>query len=382
MKIAEVDFKTIFDALPGAFLVVDPAYRIVAASDAYLRLTLLLREEITGKFLFEVFPLPLQDTSENWTALLKKSLEAVLLHKAEQTIEVQQYNMLRPAGTFEQHSRRILNKPVFNADQEVIFIIHRVEDGTELEYLEKERSASENKNEDLEKRASDLQASNTELERFAYVASHDLQEPLRMVSSFLLLLKKRYGGELDETADQYIHFATDGAERMKKLIHDLLEYSRVGVNTDDFTTIDLNQLLSYITIPFKDHFLADGAELKIGALPAIDGRKAQFIQLFQNLLSNAIKYKSREALKIEIGCVERTDHYEFFIRDNGLGIDEKFHEKIFVVFQRLHNRLEYAGTGIGLSICKKIVEGHGGKIWVESSQGKGSTFRFTIPYKR
>jgi light-regulated signal transduction histidine kinase (bacteriophytochrome) len=169
----------------------------------------------------------------------------------------------------------------------------------------------------------------------------------------------------------------DGGERMKKLIHDLLEYSRVGVNKDDYAEIDLNLLIYYVTGLFKENIA--GAELIIHELPVINGRKAQFTQLFQNLLSNSIKYRGKEPLRIEIGCVEKKEEWEFFIRDNGIGIDPKFNEKIFIIFQRLHNRSEYAGTGIGLSICKKIVERHGGKMWVESSLGEGSAFRFTLP---
>lgn len=379
MKIADVDFKLVFDSLPGSFMVLDPAFSIVAANDAYLQASMRKREDITGKNVFEVFPDSPEDKNATGVTTLKKSLEFVLQNKMQHTMQVQRYDIQRPNGSFEERSWMPYNKPVLNSSNEVVYIIHRVEDVTELVRLEKESGISGIKADDLEKRADDLQESNLELERFAFIASHDLQEPLRMVSSFLQLLKKRYGGKLDETADQYIYYAMDGAGRMKKLIEDLLEFSRVGVNKDDYTRIDLNQLLSYITIPFKDTFTSEGAELKIGELPSIEGRKAQFIQLFQNLLSNAIKYKSRNPLKIEIGYIKKADHHEFFISDNGIGIDEKFHDKIFVIFQRLHNRLEYAGTGIGLSICKKIVECHGGRIWVESSYGKGSTFLFTIP---
>lgn len=379
MEIANVDFKLVFDSLPGSFMVLDPGFTIVAASDSYLEAVMRKREEITGKNVFEVFPDPPGDKNATGVASLKKSLEFVMENKVLHTMQVLRYDIQRRDGTFEERSWKPCNKPVLDSRNEVLYIIHRVEDITELVHLKNERDVSGIKTDHLEKRAVDLQESNLELERFAYIASHDLQEPLRMVSSFLQLLKKRLGGQLDETGDQYIYYALDGAARMKKLIEDLLEYSRVGVNKDDSSLIDLNELLSYIIIPFKDNFTAEGAELKIGKLPSIEGRKAQFIQLFQNLLSNAIKYKSRNPLKVEIGCIKKIDHHEFFIRDNGIGIDEKFHEKIFVVFQRLHNRLEYAGTGIGLSICKKIVECHGGKIWVESSQGKGSTFRFSIP---
>jgi len=231
----------------------------------------------------------------------------------------------------------------------------------------------------LEKRATELSESNEELERFAFVASHDLQEPLRMVTSFLQLLQKRYTKQLDEAADQYIHFAVDGAERMKKLIQDLLEYSRVGANKENYTKVDLNVVLKDVTDLFADKINSSGAQIEIAQLPVVSGRKVQLTQLFQNLLSNAIKYRSREIPEIEIGCEDKKRFWEFFVRDNGIGIDPKFSEKIFVIFQRLHSKSEYEGTGIGLSICKKIVDCHGGRMWVESEPGKGSTFRFLFP---
>jgi len=199
-----------------------------------------------------------------------------------------------------------------------------------------------------------------------------------MVTSFLQLLQKKYAANLDETANQYIHFAVDGAERMKKLIQDLLEYSRVGVNKEDFTVMDMNMILGDVINLYSDKIKSSGAKIEVAHLPVLEGRKTQLSQLFQNLLSNAIKYKSNEPLKIEIGCSDKKKHWEFFIRDNGIGIDPKFSEKIFIIFQRLHNKSEYEGTGIGLAICRKIVDRHGGRMWVESEPGKGSTFRFLL----
>lgn len=630
MKTEDADYKMLFEAVPGLFLVLTPDFSIVTASNAYLEASMTVREEITGRNIFDVFPDNPEDKHANGVARLRDSLNSVLQNKSPHTMPVQKYDIRRPDGSFEERSWRPLNKPVLNTQGEVAFIIHRVEDVTDLMRLEKEahssgevarsekrfRSAIENNHEaislldenfqpiyrspgttrmtgydyedlmkgggisqthpddvekvkmimhdvaanpgktffvsmrqqhkaghyiwmegsltnllhdehvqaivanmrditirkkseeqqlllssiinfsedaivscdltgiitswntsaeilfgwlhgeiigksilvlipeshrteelemlekvkrgdfvkqyetlrikkdgsvidvsltaspikssegmiigaskisrditaikkaneailklnnSLEKRAEELLESNLELERFAYIASHDLQEPLRMVTSFLQLLKKKYGKQLDTTADEYIAFAVDGAERMKKLIHDLLEYSRVGVNKDDYSKIDMNYLLNYVAVLFKDRLASSGAELKIGELPFIEVRKAQFTQLFQNLLSNAIKYRSKRPLKIEVGCIEKKNEWEFFITDNGIGIDPKFTEKIFIIFQRLHSRAEYAGTGIGLSICRKIVERHGGKMWAESSLGEGSTFRFTIP---
>jgi PAS domain S-box-containing protein len=250
-------------------------------------------------------------------------------------------------------------------------------------------------NTDLAKRARELAVSNAELERFAYIASHDLQEPLRMVSSFLQLLQKRYKGQLDEKADQYIHYAVDGSERMKTLIMDLLEYSRVGTGKEGFDWVDCGRVVAEVRDVFRERIMAVRAILEIGPLPRVWGDRVQLVQLFQNLVSNALKYASDEPPVIQIAAEERAAVWEFSVADNGIGIDPAFFDKIFIIFQRLHNRNEYSGTGIGLAICKKIVERHGGRIWVESggdggvrsggsagSAGdRGSTFHFTVNKK-
>lgn len=230
----------------------------------------------------------------------------------------------------------------------------------------------------LKQRADELAASNVELERFAYIASHDMQEPLRMITSFLQLFKKKYEDQIDETAEQYIHFAMDGADRMKKLIMDLLEYSRVGSNKDNFSEVDTNVLLKEVVNVFMSRIDEMKATVVVGDLPLVMANRIQIFQLFQNLLGNALKYHSGESPLIEINGQEEATHYLFSVKDNGIGIKPIFFEKIFVLFQRLHHKNEYSGTGIGLSVCKKIVERHGGRIWVESEPGKGSCFYFTI----
>lgn len=230
----------------------------------------------------------------------------------------------------------------------------------------------------LKRRAEELANSNVELERFAYVASHDLQEPLRMVTSFLQLLKKRYEEKLDETANQYIAFAVDGAERMKTLIMDLLDYSRVGSNTEPNENVDLNLLVDEIKSLLSKSIDEVKANITIDHLPIVKGNRTQLLQLFQNLISNAIKYHKEGTPSIAIHYTEQEEDHLFEIKDNGIGIDPAFHEKIFVIFHRLHSRSEYTGTGIGLAICKKIVERHNGKIWVKSALGQGSSFFFAL----
>lgn len=232
--------------------------------------------------------------------------------------------------------------------------------------------------EQLRENAEELKTSNKELERFAYIASHDLQEPLRMVSSFLNLLENRIKDVLDETSKQYIYFAVDGAGRMKTLIQDLLTYSRIGTNMGDFNSVDLNEVLQYITKMLEENIRETQAVVTAKPLPVISANKSLITQLFANLITNALKYRGGNNPVIEIGCNEFPVSWNFYVKDNGMGIDPKFFEKIFIIFQRLHNKSEFSGTGIGLAICKKIVEIHKGKIWVESSPDEGSTFYFSI----
>lgn len=233
----------------------------------------------------------------------------------------------------------------------------------------------------LKKQAIELKSSNDELENFAYIASHDLQEPLRMVSSFLNLLNKKLDSQLDEESRQFIHYATDGANRMKILIKDLLLFSRVGANKELFSTFNMSDILQYSIQVLKDKIDDSRAVIDIQAMPLVNGNKTLFNQLFVNLLSNALKYHSAKQIKIDIGFTEDEMAYTFFVKDNGIGIKPEYYERIFVIFQRLHNQVSYSGTGIGLAICKKIVDIHRGKIWVQSEPDKGTVFYFTLPKK-
>jgi len=250
-----------------------------------------------------------------------------------------------------------------------------VHDLTERRHIEQELK---DLNSQLTERAAELAASNAELERFAYVASHDLQEPLRMVGSFLELLEKKYKSQLDDTAAQYIRFAVDGAARMKTLIMDLLEYSRVGTNQDAFTDTDMGEILNQVLNTLEGEMKERRTLLSAGHMPVVRANSTQMIQILQNLIGNAFKYNQAAVREIQIGCTEEPEVWKFHVADNGIGIDERYFEKIFVIFQRLHNRNEYSGTGIGLSVCRRIAEKHGGSIWLESTPGKGSTFYFTL----
>jgi len=234
-------------------------------------------------------------------------------------------------------------------------------------------------NENLRKHAQELAISNAELEQFAYVASHDLQEPLRMVTSFLTMLEKKYNAVLDNKGRQYIHFAVDGAKRMRQIILDLLEFSRVGRAGDDPEEVDLNKLVNDILPLYRKQIEERKAIITTAALPTIQTYKVPIRQVFQNLISNALKYvKPNVCPMISIQFKEEPTHYEFLVKDNGIGIDPEYFDKIFIIFQRLHNKDEYSGTGMGLAVTKKIIENLGGKIWLRSEEGKGSSFYFTI----
>jgi PAS domain S-box-containing protein len=225
----------------------------------------------------------------------------------------------------------------------------------------------------------ELNRSNGELEQFAYVASHDLQEPLRMVASFTQLLSKRYKGKLDADADDFIAFAVDGASRMQRLIQDLLTYSRVGTKTKKLMPTSSEIALKLALLNLHETVEQSSAQVTYDPLPTVLSDESQLTQLFQNLVGNAIKYQNSTPPRIHISAARSENKtWLFSVRDNGLGIDPRYFDKIFGMFQRLHKREEFAGTGIGLAICKKIVERHGGTMSVESKPGNGSTFRFAL----
>jgi len=229
----------------------------------------------------------------------------------------------------------------------------------------------------------ELQRSNAELEQFAYVASHDLQEPLRMVSSYTQLLMRRYGDKLDGDAKEFTAFIVDGATRMKQLIEDLLAYSRVGTRDKNFKPADAGSSLKRALINLRAAIQDSGATVTQDKLPTIQCDEVQVAQLFQNLIGNALKFRATDkAPAVHVGVADRAQEWEFMVRDNGIGIEPQYFERIFMVFQRLHNKGEYPGTGIGLAIVKKVVERHGGRIWVQSQPGAGTTFHFTMPKER
>jgi len=231
----------------------------------------------------------------------------------------------------------------------------------------------------LSEKVAELARSNRELEQFAYVASHDLQEPLRMVAAYTQLLAERYRGRLDEKADQYLAYASEGALRMQSLIHDLLTFARIDRNGVARTAVDCDSVLQEVRLNLGSAIQDSGAEMIVRPLPVIWADRSQLVHLFQNLVGNAIKFRAQRVPSVFVEAEPQEEFWLFKVADNGIGIAPEYRENIFAVFQRLHTRLEYPGNGVGLAVCKKIVEHYGGRIWVESQVGQGSIFQFTLP---
>jgi signal transduction histidine kinase len=249
--------------------------------------------------------------------------------------------------------------------------------------IRSELAAMESAREQLALQADELARSNADLEQFAYVASHDLQEPLRKVTSFCQLLQRRYQGQLDERADQYIEFAVDGAKRMQALINDLLAFSRVGRTTEAFVEVDCDEALDRALHNLESAIEDAGADVvRSTPLPAVDGDPSLLTALFQNVVANAVKFRSEAPPRIEVAAARSDGEWSFRVADNGIGIDEAYVERVFVIFQRLHAKELYPGTGIGLALCKKIVEFHGGRIWIDTAVPTGTTVCWTLPVRK
>jgi PAS domain S-box-containing protein len=355
----EARYRGLLEAAPDAMLVVDQSGAIVLVNaQAELRFGY-SRDELLGRAVTDVIP---AGFAERLVADALRSTEAALAQQIGTGIEL--VGRRRDGGEFP---IELMLSPLDSADGVLVTAAIRditVRKAAEAELLEKVEA---------------LNLSNQELEQFAYAASHDLQEPLRMISSYTQLLARRYKGQLDADADEFIAFAVDGAARMERLIQDLLAYSRVGTEGRDLQPTSSEGALEQALINLRGAIEESGAVVSHGALPEVLADETQLVQLFQNLVGNGIKYRSTAPPEVRLSAVSQPDaRWRFSVEDNGLGIDPQYFERIFGMFQRLHGRDEFAGTGIGLAIARKIVERHGGSISVASEPGNGSTFQFTL----
>lgn len=289
-----------------------------------------------------------------------------------------EYRIRRKDGVYRWHLGRSF--PMRDGAGNIVRWFGTATDIDDLKRVEEElREARATLEQRVHERTAELTTANAELQSFAYVASHDLQEPLRMVASYTQLLERRYADRLDGDAREFIGYAVDGVRRMQELIEDLLALSRLNRRSPRRGAVDCNEVLAGVLGTLRLRIEESGAVVHAASLPVISGDKTGLVQLLQNLIGNALKFRSAAPPEISVEAERRGDGFVFSVEDNGIGIDPRFASRIFDVFQRLHRREEYPGTGVGLAICKKVVELHGGRIWVESEPGKGSIFKFTIP---
>lgn len=353
LKQSEELFRILFYSSPiGIYIVQDGRFRFVGHQ--FARITGYSEDELIGiSSLNLVLPEDRNVVRENAVKMLKgersSGYEFRILTKSAET----KWVMETVAPVFYQRRRATLGNLVSI---------------TERKQAEKE----------LKQIMAEMTRSNTELDQFAHVVSHDLQEPLRMVSSYTQLLARQYHGKLDGDADEFIAYAVDGANRMQVLLNDLLDYSRVGTRGKPFKVIYCEDVFDQAMANMKLAIEESGAVVNHDPLPIIMADEGQLVQLFQNLIGNAVKFRNQEPPCIHVSAEKKRNEWVFSVRDNGIGIDPQHAQSIFEIFRRLHTREEYPGTGMGLAICKKIVERHGGQIWVQSQPGEGSTFYFTI----
>ncbi len=394
------DFRMLFESAPGLYLVLTPDLTIVAVSDAYLRATMTVRDKILGRGLFEIFPDNPDDPGATGTRNLRASLEQVLRTKQPNTMAVQKYDIRRPeseGGGFEERFWSPVNSPVLGPSGDVAFIIHRVEDVTEfvrLKHLDTEQSR---RAEELRTRAGQMETeiflraqevqeanrqlriANAELDAFSYSVSHDLRAPLRAIDGFSQILSEDYLDQLDEQGQQYLRKVRESSQQMAQLIDDLLNLSRVTRAEMSKDVVDLSGIAKTVAEALRATQPERAAEFEIQPGMTAQGDPRLLRVVLDNLLGNAWKYSgTRSHARIEVGWMERDGHVSYFVRDNGVGFDMTYANKLFGVFQRLHAWSEFPGTGIGLATVQRIIHRHGGQVWAEGAVGQGATFYFTV----
>ena len=357
--------ENLINTVREPLIALDQDLRVVKASRSFYDFFKVTSDETIGTLIYD-----LGDGQWN-IPKLRELLETILPDKTT----FDNYEVEHDFTTIGKRIMLLNARQILRGSGKERIILLAIEDITERKDIEARHKMEEQK---LQNTLIDLERSNKDLEQFAYVASHDLQKPLRMVSSYTQLLARRYKDKLDQDANDFIDFAVDGANRMQRLINDLLDYSRIATRGKEFQPLDANALLGRALVNLQYRIQTTSAVITNDELPNIIADGEQIIRLFQNLIDNAMKFIGHDPPRIHISCKEFSDSWQFSFRDNGIGIDEKYMETVFIVFQRLHTRKDYPGTGIGLSICKRIVERHGGKIWFESAPENGTIFYFTI----
>lgn len=356
---AEEQFRLVVEAAPSAMIVVNRQGKIILVNSRTQELFGYQREELLGSPIEMLVPERFHSQHPEYQASFFENPQARPMGAGRDLFGLRKDGMEVPV--------EIGLTPLKTLEGVVVL-------ASIIDITERKRAEDE-----IKRTLSELTRSNQELEQFAYVASHDLQEPLRMVSSYLQLLSRRYQGKLDSDADEFIAFAVEGANRMKVLINDLLAFSRVGTRGKEFAPAALEHVLELVEKNLQVTIEETRALITHDPLPQIMADNSQMVQLFQNLIENAIKFRGQTSPKVHIEAKRQGDSWLLSVRDNGIGFEAQFAERIFIIFQRLHTRNEYSGTGIGLAICRKIVERHGGRIWVESHPDEGATFYFTMP---
>ena len=402
-KNEEIDFRQLFESAPGLMLVLTPDLHIAAVTDSYLQGTMTERDDIMGKYIFDVFPDNPDNSRSDGVSNLHASLKRVLQYKQPDALSVQRYDIRRPeseGGGFEVRYWSPVNTPVMNQDHSVKYIIHKVKDATEFVKLQKEHKATkglikrteemeveiytrsqelQHAREILELKNAELIRSHAEIESFSYSVSHDLRAPLRAVSGYAGILAEDYDAVLDTEGKRLLGEIQKNSKKMGELIDDLLALSKLGRKEIRKTEIDMSLLVEEVLADInKDE--KSQAVIKISNLHNVVADYSLLRHVMINLLSNSLKYSSRSPLPmVEIMSQYGDGEVIYTVKDNGVGFDMAYANKLFGVFQRLHSPAEFEGTGVGLAIVKRVIERHGGRVWAEGKVNEGAAFSFSLP---
>jgi signal transduction histidine kinase len=420
-KSQEIDFRALFEAVPGLYLILLPDLTIAAVNNAYLQATMTKRDEITGRHLFEVFPDNPEDKTATGTSNLRASLNTVLNKRIAHTMAIQKYDIRRTDGSYEERFWNPINIPVLNADGQIAYIIHRVEDVTQFIRLKEEEAERIKTSEELRSKLGEmemeiykrsqeilkmnnnllkeineritaensleenllrLETANKELEAFTYSVSHDLRAPLRAINGYTKILFEDHYEQLNEDGKNSMNVIMRNTRKMGRLIDDLLSFSRYCKTEIVQAKTDIHQLAENIVREHQDQYAGKPVEIMLKELTPAVCDVNMIRQVWENLISNAFKYSSKkDKIHLEIGCYPENDMQVYYVKDQGVGFDMHYADKLFGVFQRLHKMDQFEGTGVGLAIVQRIISRHGGRVWAEAKVNQGAVFYFSLPKK-